>query len=364
MKKIPLILIILACAVAAYVGWRWLHHPPAEEPTDNSVAVVLQPIEKKMLTETVEAYGTISSDSSGVININVPRQAIIGSIDVLPGQSVKKGQLLIELGSDPEASVVYTQASTALNTARSEFTRTKQLVDEQLATDSQLAAAQKALSDAEAIYKAQQQMGGGLSSQKITAPFDGTITTLSIARGDRVAPGTAMLQISASHALRAELGIEPKECSRIKPGMKVIAAPVFDKDAKVEGSITQVQSMINPTSQLVMAFASVSNDEGVLIQGGAVRATIIIDTKEAYAVPREAVLLDDKGEYIFQVKDGKAQRANVKDGLEFEGYVGIEGDFDPNLPVVASGNYELQDGVAVREDKPETPDEPKNQVKP
>ncbi|MGG2305180.1 hypothetical protein ACE4Z6_27535, partial [Salmonella enterica] len=86
-----------------------------------------------------------------------------------------------------------------------------------------------------------------------------------------------------------EIGIEPKERTRIKPGMRVIAVPVFDKNAKVEGSITQVQSMINPTSQLVTAFASVSNDAGVLIQGGAVRATIIIDTKEIYAVPHEAV---------------------------------------------------------------------------
>ncbi|MDE3015943.1 MAG: efflux RND transporter periplasmic adaptor subunit [Pseudomonadota bacterium] len=306
-------------------------------------------IEKKTLTDSLESYGTVTAANKGIVNISIPRAAVITRLAVMPGQAVKKGDALLELSPDPEGNVAYTQALTAYNLAKSERGRIKQLLDEQLATDSQLATADKALHDAEAALEAQKKLGNGMAVQKITAPFDGVISSVSAAQGDKTNPGTAVMQIAAAKDMRAELGIEPKSADNVKPGMKVTVWPVFDKDTGVEGEITQVQGMIDPKSQMVTAFAAFTGG-AALLPGSAVRARIVLSEKESDAVPVDAVLRDDKGAYIFQVENEKAHRVDVTTGLESDGFTGIEGKFDPKLPVVTTGNYELEDGMAVREE--------------
>jgi hypothetical protein len=65
-------------------------------------------------------------------------------------------------------------------------------------------------------------------------------------------------------------------------------------------------------------------------------------------VPRQAVLSDDNGSYLYQVAAGHARRVAVAKRAEAGNLVGVDGKLDPALPVVALGNYELEDGMAVR----------------
>ena len=80
-----------------------------------------------------------------------------------------------------------------------------------------------------------------------------------------------------------------------------------------------------------------------------VRATITVGQHLAWAVPRAAVLTDTNGAYIFQVAGGTARRVNVTTSGESEGMVAVSGTIDAQLPVVVVGNYELTDGMQVRE---------------
>jgi membrane fusion protein (multidrug efflux system) len=64
------------------------------------------------------------------------------------------------------------------------------------------------------------------------------------------------------------------------------------------------------------------------------------------------VLHDDKGDYIFRVIGGKAERVPVKTGIETDKYTEVIGPIDTKTPIVTVGNYELQDGMAVRESGP------------
>jgi hypothetical protein len=55
---------------------------------------------------------------------------------------------------------------------------------------------------------------------------------------------------------------------------------------------------------------------------------------------------------IFQVTGSKAERVPVKTGIETDKYTEIIGPIDTKIPIVTVGNYELQDGMAVREGGP------------
>jgi hypothetical protein len=53
------------------------------------------------------------------------------------------------------------------------------------------------------------------------------------------------------------------------------------------------------------------------------------------------------------VTGSKAKRMAVKTGIETDKYTEIIGPIDTKSPIVTVGNYELQDGMAVREGGPE-----------
>jgi hypothetical protein len=83
-----------------------------------------------------------------------------------------------------------------------------------------------------------------------------------------------------------------------------------------------------------------------------VSVAIVLEQHTGWVVPRDAVLRDAKGDYLFQVTGSKAERVAVKTGIETDKYTEIIGSIDTKRRIVTVGNYELHDGMAVREGAP------------
>lgn len=330
-------LILLGCLLAASPVWA---------ADTSSVAVQTVPMKQQMMTDTISGYGVVSPDTSSLQNINLPRAGQVVSLLVNAGQVVKKGAPLLEFATGMDAALSYQQATVAVRFAASEAARIEQLVGQQLATQSQLATAKKSLADAQAALQAQQKMGNGRSQERIVAPFDGVVASISAAQGDRLVAGAPVLQLARAGGQRVVLGVEPDDVARVRPGMPVSVASVFNDARRVTGRVKQVFGMVNPQTQFVDVLVDVPH--GGLIAGTRVHATIQLGQQPAWVVPRSAVLRDGKGAYLFQIQAGKAHRVNVQTGLEQAGEVAVSGHLNQKLPVVSLGNYELQDGMAVR----------------
>lgn len=315
-----------------------------EEP---SVLVKTTAIRQQQLAETLAGYGTVTPDIGGTVNVNLPRPGRISRLFASAGQVVTAGAPLFEFDTAAASTLGYRQAESALGLAREEVHRTEQLASQQLATQSQLAAARKALDDAEAALQAQRRLGTGIASERIAVPFDGVVVSLAAAQGDRIAAGAAVLQIARLNGLRVQLGIEPADSDKVKVGMPVRITSVFDERRSIEARVDQIHGMLNPQTQLVDVVVRLGGR--TLIPGTRVRGVITVAKARVPTVPRPAVLRDARGTYIFQVENGRARRVGVQVGMEADGVVGIVGRFDPTLKVVVLGNYELKDGVAVRE---------------
>lgn len=319
----------------------------ADLPT---VAVETVALKQQQLAETVSGYGVASPDTGALQSISLPRPGQIVSLLVSPGQVVKKNAPLLEFATGADAALGYRQARHAVDFALSDVARIEQLLSQQLATRSQLAAAKKTLTDAEAAFHAQEKIGAGRAQERMSAPFDGVVISLQASQGDRLAAGATVLQLARVGGQRVVLGVEPDVVARVRPGMAVSVAPVFDPERKVAGRVTQVFGIINPQTQFVDVLVDVPS-EG-LMPGTRVRAQIQLNLQTAWVVPRSAVLRDSQGAYVFQVCDGKAHRVTVQTGLEADGLISVQGAFTANEPVVSLGNYELQDGMGVRGSPP------------
>lgn len=311
-----------------------------------AVQIETTSLRRQSLPDTVWGYGVVSPDTRSLDTISLPRPGQIVSLLVSAGQVAKKGAPLLEFSTGADAARGYRQARQAVDFAHGELVRIEELRTQQLATQSQVAAARKALADAEAALLAQEQIGAGRALERVAAPFDGVVVSLLAAQGDRVAAGTPVLKLARAGGQRVVVGIEPDDVRRVRPGMAVSVTPVFEPGRQATGRVTQVFGMINPQTQFVDVLVEVHGDG--LLPGTRARAEIEIERKSAWVVPRSAVLRDAQGAYIFQVRAGRARRVDVQTGLERNGLIAVQGAFAADEPVVILGNYELRDGMAVR----------------
>jgi RND family efflux transporter MFP subunit len=317
-----------------------------EEKSQAPVAVQTAMPVRRNFHGYAQAYGTLSGDSRHAQALTLPQAGQVVAAEVTSGRRVRKGQPLLRIATDPSTVSAYQQAVNAVNQARDELTRTQRLHDEKLATNSQLDAARKTLADAQAALAAQAKLGGAQAITTLDAPADGVVTALDVQLGERVAAGAKLVEFTPQGALAALLGVEPEQAARIRPGMTATIDPVYGSRTALHGTVVTVSEALNPQSHLVDVLATI-NDPAGLAAGAALSAQVEVSQFPAWAVPRDALLNDERGNYIFQVEQGKAQRVDVQVVAPAGDPVGVDGKLDARAPVITLGAYELSDGDAV-----------------
>jgi membrane fusion protein (multidrug efflux system) len=346
---VPILLVVAVAAVISFFVLR----APAASPTTGAApaptALVKTALPTQMsMSDVLTAFGQVMTGLD--VAISFPRAGQVSRLLVIPGQRVQRGTPLVTLTSDPTARLAYTQAQSAVDFAQGELKRNQELLALQLATQSQVDAARRALHDADAMLATQRMLGGAISTATVTAPFDGVVDSVEASQGDRILPGAVILQLGHIDMLRVRLGIEPTDARLVRVGMPVTLTALDDSTRSVSVSITESQGLVDPKTQLIDAVAMVPATRApFLVPGMHVRATIKVGQQASWAVPRSAVLTDSSGAYVFQISAGKARRVKVTPATESQGLISITGPIDPKLRIVVLGNYELEDGMPVRE---------------
>lgn len=333
------------------------HGSPDDEdsaPTQRGeVAVTTAAIRRQIFHDTIAAWGSAVGDPQRARAISLAHGGQVVALDVAAGQTVTRGQALLQVAPDPATRSAYQQARSALALAASELKRTEQLAAQRLATQSQLANARKALNDAQAALDAQRAQGGGSAREAIEAPADGIVTTLSVGLGERFAAGAPLFTFTPARALMAQLGVQPQDGPSLHAGMPVQLQRVYGSgDSTMTGTLRMIGQSVDAQSHLLNAQVELPADVGAtLLAGAPLSAQIQTAAISAWAVPRSAVLHDDKGDYLFQLAGGKAKRIAVTVRSGDGDPIGVDGPLDAKAKVIVLGVYELQDGDAVRETK-------------
>jgi len=336
----------LVAMVLSLSGWA---APPAFATGTPSVLVWTQTPVRGSIPDTITAYGTAVPATNGGMTLSVQADGRVLQLFVTPGEAVHAGQRLLEFEISSAARSNYEQALSALELAREEQTRTARLLSQQLATRDQLAKADKAVTDAQASLSALEREYGGKPRQTLTAPFDGVVSTVPVAQGARVQPGVALITLTRTGGLVVTIGIEPAQRLRLQLGQSAQLEALGGAEPALGGKLVRIDHVLNPTTRLVDADVAVS---GTLLQGEAFRVRVELGRIEGWLVPRDAVLSDTDGAYAFQVAEGKAVRIPVK-LLGSDGATSVvDGPVDPHRLLVTQGNYQLGDGMAVRQNGP------------
>lgn len=362
MKRVLALLLAVLPALASAQG-------SAPQP---SVLVATAPPREGSLPRTLTAYGTVQAAPGSSETLSLLRAGQVTRVMVAVGQKVRQGQPLLTLSADPAALATYRQAVTALTLARGERDRMAQMLAQHLATRDQLAQAEKAVTDAQGNLDLLTRGGGGSAEQTLAAPFEGIVSSLPVATGARIAPQAPLATLDRSSRLVAAVGIEPAQRGLVARGQPAQVDPL-DGGAPSQGSVLTVGAMLDPATRLVPVLVDPLPDgpqggpgqrdpkgdpqPGAaaamgLLPGGSVRVAVQVGEFRGWIVPRNAVGTDAKGAYVFQVAGGKAVRVDVQVAGTVGDMTVATGPLDPKRPLVTSGNTQLQDGAAVREEQP------------
>jgi HlyD family secretion protein len=258
---------------------------------------------------------------------------------ILGGQLARETQVLRDRVRSAQDQL--RQAEAALASARANAGESK-------AGDLEAARADAARAEADLAY-ARDQAG----KLEVRAPFAAIVQSVvsqtgdplrPIAPGDSVTQGQALFTLAADDNFIVRTKVDEQDIAGVRLGQKAIVSGEDFAGAKLAGHVVSIspiaQKSDDPsnTSRQVVTTIALDRKLPFLRDGMTVDVDIIThDEKRVLAVSTDALHKDDRGNYLYVARDGRAQRVDV--GL------GAQNDTEA---IVTSG---LRDGDVVIADK-------------
>ncbi|HEX4193306.1 MAG TPA: efflux RND transporter periplasmic adaptor subunit [Stellaceae bacterium] len=339
-RHYPFALFAIALSVASIALAE--DEPKEKSKEEPSVQVQLTQLKKGSLPQTVTAYGRVEPSNSAQRTVMAPAAAVVDEIYVRQGQEVDANAPLLRLAPSPATQSAYSQAESALRVALDLVVRTRNMVQQHLATAQQLADAEKSQADAKAALAALQAQGAS-GANTLKAPFRAVVTAIATSPGAIVSEGAPLLSLAGPGEIVLKAGIIPAEAGAIAADDPATIKAVGQNDS-VTGKVVLRGAMVDAASGTIPIEIALSASK--LLPGQAAVATITTGEVTGYIVPHAAILVDDQGHpYVVQAANMTAKRVPVRI-LDAAGDQDVvEGALDASAPLVLAGNYQLQDGM-------------------
>jgi multidrug efflux system membrane fusion protein len=135
-----------------------------------------------------------------------------------------------------------------------------------------------------------------------------------------------------------------------KSPIELIVYPEPTHKRSFKGTLTLINNQINTSTGSVLLEGTLPNEEGLLWAGHFVDVRLILENKKgALLLPTDAVMIGQKGHYVFVVgSDSTVAVKNVKIGQRYDDKnILIESGLEPTDQVVTEGQLNLYPGMKV-----------------
>lgn len=311
--------------------------PAAQLPP---ATVKVATVEKKTRTATEEVMGTVRAKLRATLEAKVSGR--IEKMPVVPGQTVKAGELLAELDAR-EVQARLDQTLALRQQAESDLKRLAALWEAKSLTQAEFDNAQARARVARASVNEAETM---LAYTKVTAPFAGVITRKHADVGDLAAPGKPLLEMEDSRALRLEADVPEAVVGKLTLGDK-LPVRLAAVEIEFEGVVSEIAPAADPNSRTFLVKLDLPKAQG-LRAGQFGRVAMPVGETTALRVPATAVVQRGQMEIVFIVSDNKSQLRLVKTGKRIGGEVELVSGVEAGEKVVTEGAAALTDGQPVQ----------------
>lgn len=309
---------------------------PAELPT---AKVRVQAIESKTQTATEEVMGTIRARYRAVLEAKV--SGGIEKLPVVPGQSVKAGETLVELDAK-EIKARLDQASTQREQLGRDTERLRQLLANNAVSRQEFESIESRFRVAKAAATEAETM---LAYTKVVAPFDGVITRKHVEVGDLAAPGKPLLEMEDPRSLRLEADVPEAAISSIVSGaqLRVRVAGVTNE---LTATVSEIAPTADPNSRTFLVKCELPAGSGARA-GQFGRLSVPLGETTALRVPASAISQRGQLEMVFAIVNNRAQMRLVKSGKRVGDEIELLSGVARGDQVAIENAGSLQDGQPV-----------------
>ncbi|MGJ8630242.1 MAG: efflux RND transporter periplasmic adaptor subunit [Glaciecola sp.] len=332
--------------VLALVGFlvfiNWPVDEPAQRQGSRATPVVTQIVSIQPFAVTLQALGTAKANESVMIT---PQESdVITSLNFSDGQQVEAGTILAQLNSNEqkarlnELNINLAEAERQLkriqNLALSNSTST-QLLDEQQAR-------------VKAFIAQREVAQENLNKTFITAPFSGKLGLRQVSLGAYVKPGDVLTTLDDIATIKVDFAISERHLPSVNEGQTVFAESVAYPGIQFEGTITNVDSRIDPATRSFSIRTEIDNTAEQLRPGMLLTITLQKRVLNTLVIDEKALVPDHEDQFVFRVVDGKAVKTKVIIGERRPGKVQILDGVVIDDEVVVQGTLRIRDGSELR----------------
>ena len=391
--------LVLLAVIAIIIVWR---------RGSGGLIVEVASIDQADITKTTLSSGAVILPDS--LSVRAPITGQVGTLSVNEGDAVKRGQVLFIYREDfllsalRQAESAYAQAKlardqvsrsaptvlqinaaqVALDVASAARDRAKTAYDAApsditLATYQQADAAyQQARASLESVQRqnptslttesadaAVNAAAAGLrqaqadwANRAVIAPADGTVSFTTSQVGQKIAPsvtltsGQTVMSVAGSSDLRFQADMDESDVVRLKIGQPVTVTLDAFSGESFPAVISElpVQPVTNVTGGTIFQVGiKLTTPPASLRVGLRGQASVELESvKNVLAVPTAALVTKEGKTFVWLVKDGQAQRRDVKLGLESATNAQVVSGLEKGDQVVTSTNIrDIKEGLAV-----------------
>ena len=306
-----------------------------------AVPVVATAAREEKIALEVEALGTAKANES--VDVTAKVSNLVTVIRFVEGQEVRKGEVLVELDGE-QARADLAVANAALTESTSQLKRSRELYATKVLSDQQI-------EQIEATYAANQARVAAarsrLSDTVIRAPFDGRVGLRRVSVGSLVAPGTVITTLDDTRTIKLDFTVPERVVAAMQAGLALEATSVAYPEQKFTGTVSSVDSRVDPGTRSVTVRALVPNPQGLLKPGMFMNVRLARGAAQVLVVPEESLVPEQGDVFVFVVQDGKAAKRKIVPGNRTVGSVQINAGLRAGELVVTEGTQKLRDGANV-----------------
>ncbi len=283
-----------------------------------SAEMQLGQLSKQEFYRSIKTNGMFEVPPENRSSVSTYFGGFVKDIRLLPGMTVRKGQLLFTL-ENPEYLEIqrnFLEVKGTLSYLKSDYERQKTLSDQNVTAKKDFLKAEADYTVASVNYATlkeklrlmnipseQLNQDNLRSTISIYAPQGGNITAVEIRKGMYLTPTDVAITITDNDHLHLELAVFESELKNLAVGQKIVFNVQNDNGNKYEAKIFLVNRNIDTEKRTVEVHGDLVNEKEIesFAVGMYVEAEIYTDLDTSWAIPIDAVVSKGGSHYLYEL---------------------------------------------------------------
>ena len=371
--------VIIFFAVTALVVFRLSSGAKVDQKKSRVITVgTVSPLKRDL---DIRLSYTADITPNQLVNVFSRVDGYIAKLYVDKGDFVKANQLLVEIDHQDYIHAVnqakanlaaahakVTQQEATVRNARLTLDRMQALIKDQFVsqqdldnaqvnTDAAVAALESLRAQMKQMEVALAQAETNLAYSYIRAPFAGYVAERNLDLGAYVtgaATSTSttsrgILNLHDIETVRTLIEIVEKDVPLVQIGQKAEVRAEAYPNRVFEGTVTRIVQALNRATRTMTVEVDLPNNDHMLKGGMFARVEVLVGKHQnAVQIPIDAVSRLEDMQYVYIVRDGKAERVPVEIGARDENLVEVITGLTGSEQVIVSGKDLVHDGTPVQ----------------